>query len=72
MRMRIDEAGGYQLAPGVDFFLANGGDLADRDDHPGLDGDVSLNRIAAATIDHGAAADDKVHHVQNPSLSAMP
>ena len=72
MRMRIDEARGDDLTPGVDFFLARFGHLADRNDFSSFDRDVRLERIAARAVDHRAAADDEVNHDQNPNLSAMP
>ncbi len=70
--MRIDKAGGNDLAFGVDFLPATRGYLANRNDFTGFDCDIGLERIAAAAVDHRAATDDKVCHDQNPSLFAIP
>jgi hypothetical protein len=70
--MRIDKARGDNLAPGVDFLLATRGHFANRDDFSGFNCDIGLERIAPAAVDYRAATDDKVHHDQNPNLSAMP
>src|ERR1700722_13121686 len=71
MRMRIDETRGHDFTLGVDFLFAAPGHRADGDDFPGFDSDIGLERRATGTVDHRAAADDKIHHGQNPNLSAI-
>ena len=58
MGLDVDEAGGDDLAGGVDCRRAAGGKLADRPDAAGLDGDIGHPPGRARAVDHGAAADD--------------
>ena len=59
MGVHVDEAGGDELARGVDLPISCGQIRADCHDFAIGDGDVGLIGLAAGTIDDGAAANDE-------------
>ena len=64
--MDVDEAGGHQTAPCIDFAMAFALDHADFGDASVVDGDIGLLTRRAAAVDDGAAADHglvSVHEV---------
>jgi hypothetical protein len=56
----IDEAGGDQLALGVEFLGPAAGDLADGGDCVADDADIGFDRRAPGAIDDGAATNDQI------------
>ena len=58
--MDINKPRGDDFPPGIDFFLAGAGDLADFGDLAIRQRDVCFVGGAAGTVDDGAAADDEV------------
>ena len=69
----VDEPGRHQAARRVDLLAPRGADRPDLRDHPAGDRDVGAKRLAAATIDHRAVAEDEirpVRHAGTPFLGA--
>src|SRR3546814_9135469 len=71
MGVDVDEAGGDDLAAGVDVFAARAQVFADRDDPVAVDRDVGDKGRAARTIDDGAAANHQIIHRSEEHTSEL-
>ena len=60
MGVDVDKAGGNELAPGVDFFLALTRDAADFRNATPCYRDIRVEQFAAESVGDAAAADHEV------------
>ena len=68
MGVDVDEAGGDDLAGGVDFLASRAEVFTHRDDPVAVDRDVRDKGRSARTIDDGAAANHQIMHVRSPDF----
>ena len=68
MGVDVDEAGGDDASPGVDFLRPRARNLSHCDDPPLGDGDVALERGRSRAVEDGAVADDEVMRAHGVSL----
>ena len=71
MGVDVDEAGGDDLAGGVDLAPGGAADLADLDDAVAVDRDVALEGRRARAVDDGAATNNQIPLDGSPARIAV-